>query len=165
MISKRTNYIYDVIDRTNKTLMELGPERTTDYDLMQKASRMGIPLKGVFSKNELPKKALKGGYVINLQDSDDGNGTHWSCIYIKPKEAIYFDSFGFAPPFEVIDFCPTGKLRYNDVQIQDIDEAYCGDWCILFLYYMSTKPNNIGGAKTLEQRYKAFMKQFKSLNK
>ena len=52
---------------------------------------------GIYSKNELPKHLIrKKFYIINLQNSDEGEGTHWTCFYFnKPLISIYFDAFGF----------------------------------------------------------------------
>ena len=49
---------------------------------------------GVYSKNELPILERNKFYIINLQDSDAGNGTHWTVFfYNKPLTSIYYDSF------------------------------------------------------------------------
>ena len=47
---------------------------------------------------------MNGAYIINLQNSNDGNGTHWYCLYIENKHAMYFDSYGGPPPKEVVKF-------------------------------------------------------------
>ena len=47
---------------------------------------------GVFSRNNLPKLKNRA-YVINL-DHSENTGTHWTVIFIKSNEVIYFDSFG-----------------------------------------------------------------------
>ena len=49
---------------------------------------------GTFSKDLLPKLENKA-YIINMQDSTAGNGSHWTAVInINPKETVYFDSFG-----------------------------------------------------------------------
>ena len=48
---------------------------------------------GVYSINNLPKTIKKGAYVINL-DEYENTGTHWVALFVKPKCAVYFDSFG-----------------------------------------------------------------------
>ena len=48
---------------------------------------------GVYSRNNLPKKIKKGAYVIYL-DEYENTSTHWVSLFVKPKFAVYFDSFG-----------------------------------------------------------------------
>ena len=48
---------------------------------------------GVYSKDQLPILERNKFYIINLQDSDAGNGTHWTVFfYNKPLKSIYYDS-------------------------------------------------------------------------
>ena len=47
-------------------------------DIEDIAKKLHLPLQGVFSKDELPRNPVVGSYIINLQDADDGNGTHWT---------------------------------------------------------------------------------------
>ena len=40
---------------------------------------------GIYSKDQLPTLERNKFYIINLQDSDAGNGTHWTVFfYNKP---------------------------------------------------------------------------------
>jgi hypothetical protein len=55
-------------------------------------------------KNELPVKIKDGNYIINLQSSTQGDGTHWTALIIRNDTALYFDSFGAPPSTEIIDF-------------------------------------------------------------
>lgn len=49
---------------------------------------------GCLSKNELPNSGLpQKFFVINMEDSDKGGGTHWVLLdNRKPHEVNYFDS-------------------------------------------------------------------------
>ena len=47
---------------------------------------------GVYSRNNLPNKIKKGGYVINL-DEYENTGRHWVSLFVKPKYTVYVDSF------------------------------------------------------------------------
>ena len=54
---------------------------------------------GVYPKDKLNKPLKDGFYIINLQDSDKGSGTHWTAIYkINDGFSFYYDSFGFPAP-------------------------------------------------------------------
>ena len=78
-------------------------------------------------------------YVINLQSSTIGNGTHWMALKIKNKECVYFDSYGYLPPEEIITFCKRIKeshLSYNTKQIQDLSAITCGFFSIAFLIFL-----------------------------
>ena len=46
-------------------------------------------------KDELIKiKPISGNYIINLESSQDGNGTHWMGLKIENLNCVYFDSYG-----------------------------------------------------------------------
>ena len=97
---------------------------------------------GVFMKDELLNEKKKvGNYIINLQSSTDGNGTHYTALKIYPNgSCLYFDSFGFDSPIEVKKFCGC-HVPYSDKQIQNINSSICGYYAISFLYYMSSHEN------------------------
>ena len=48
--------------------------------------------KGVYSRNNLPKKIKDGAYVINLDEYAD-TGTHWIALFCNRIEVVNFDSF------------------------------------------------------------------------
>jgi hypothetical protein len=80
-----------------------------------------------------------GSYYINLQNSNEGNGTHWVFARIFPcGKAVYADSFGIAMPLEVKDFLkPFEPIAYSNRQIQDIKSENCGRYCVLIDYFFS----------------------------
>jgi len=78
---------------------------TSSTDLERTAQILKLPLVGVFSKDTLPNRCYVGSYIINMENSDVGNGTHWVLLKIFPtKEVIYFDSFGMSVPPLVKEF-------------------------------------------------------------
>ena len=95
-----------------------------------------INYNGIFQKDCLPNKLENGAYIINLQSSTDGNGTHWVALYkINDGYSLYFDSMGFLPPKEVEE-----KLHvydYNDKQIQGLNSSSCGYYVIAFILFLS----------------------------
>jgi hypothetical protein len=115
-------------------------EQTSNFDLEELAKKYKLPLITVCSKDELPKKIQVGSYIINLQDSTEGNGTHWVLAKIfDRKNALYFDSFGQPLPLEVLDFLKHYKpVPYSNRHIQNIDSSRCGLYCIACDRYMST---------------------------
>jgi len=72
--------------------------------------------------------------VVNMQDSDAGNGTHWVLVYdCRPNEVIYFDSMGEVPPQSIKKFMDwTGKRQViNKLELQAMGSVTCGYWCEL----------------------------------
>lgn len=134
---------------------------TTNFELMKEAQKYGLPLVGVFNKDEMPRIVQRGFYVINLQDSKDefGNdlgGTHWTVIYIEGKEACYFDSFGFPPPLEIQNFLkPFVPYPFNRQQIQNERGGYCGVYVLYFMYYMTINRPTI---PNLRKRFNSFLR-------
>jgi hypothetical protein len=97
---------------------------------------------GIFSKDLLPDKLEQGWYIINLENHDEGNGTHWTCFKITDtKLNIYFDSYNFVAP-ELVDKKIMPYI-YNDKQIQDITSSACGWYCIACMSYVE-KHNPVG---------------------
>ena len=74
-------------------------------------------------KDELRNKLKNGGYIINLQSSFQGDGTHQTALKIQSKKAIFFDSFGVYTSEEVIKTVLLRKgitLGYNQKDNQDM---------------------------------------------
>ena len=47
---------------------------------------------GCLSKDQLPRRIGRKFYVVNMQDSDKGSGTHWVLLDNRGRQVIYFDS-------------------------------------------------------------------------
>ena len=140
----------------------------TNYDIIETCQRYQLPLVGVFNKNKIPPDKQFGGYVINMENDVDENGkqldgSHWVSFYIEKdikgkSHAVYFDSFGFAPPVDVQNFLvPFVPYPYNDRDIQNINSGVCGYYCIYFIWFMAShkikEPN-------LDKRYDMFLNHF-----
>ena len=122
--------------------MYLRNSQTTVSQLRKMADRLRIPLRAVITKDMLKHITPEvGGYIINLQSSTDGNGSHWCALYLdKDKTPTYMDTFGVDEPLDVIDFVKrfTNKpIIRNKHQIQNINSGGCGQYSILFLRVMS----------------------------
>lgn len=107
-------------------------------DLKQLAKDLGIKIK-IVARDSLPKK-LSGNYVINL-DRSDGKGTHWTCMKIIGRQAFYFDSYGIAPPQEIVERVRENKKKgiYITNEIQCLESHACGWYAISFLKRMETE--------------------------
>ena len=107
--------------------------------------------KGVFMKDELPSQLERGSYIVNLQSSNEGNGTHWTAFYYTDTFSYYFDAYGFIAPLEVQD--KIIPYTYNDEEIQDIDSTACGYYCVAFVLYLDRKMN-------IERAFREFIHLF-----
>ena len=110
----------------------------SNLDIEQLCYDFKIPLICCCSKDELKNmKPRNGGYVINLQNSYDGHGTHWTALFINNDNATYFDPFGEIYPYEIQRFIGKKKLLYNQDTIQNLNQDCCGYYCIDFLHHMN----------------------------
>ena len=112
----------------------------SNFDIEEIATHFNIQIV-IVMKDELKKihPSSYQNYIINLQSSDKGNGTHWMALKIKNKQCVYFDSYGYLPPEEIITFCKRIKgshLSYNTKQIQDLSAITCGFFSIAFLIFL-----------------------------
>jgi hypothetical protein len=87
---------------------------------------------GVYSKNKIKQPLKKGWYILNMENYEDGDGTHWVCYYHDEPKALYSDSFGIIPPVEILELVPN-KLLYTTQQIQNEKSTCCGYFCIAFI--------------------------------
>ena len=112
----------------------------SNFDIEEIATHFNIQIV-IVMKDELKNihPTSYQNYIINLQSSDKGNGTHWMALKIKNKQCVYFDSYGYLPPKEIITFCKRIKgshLSYNTKQIQDLSAITCGFFSIAFLIFL-----------------------------
>ena len=110
-----------------------------NFDLEKLANFYKLPLVSICMKDELPTKPKQGCYIVNMQSSTDGSGSHWVAFFFFKNICYYFDSFGAPPPEEVIDFIKKKKgshLLFNNFIIQDLKSTNCGYFSLAFLLYM-----------------------------
>lgn len=92
---------------------------------------------GCYSKDELAK--LKPGgkfYIINLQDSTAGNGTHWTVVIdFLPNHVLYCDPYGISPAPPIVSFMVKSKKPaiYSTLDYQGINSENCGSFCAYFV--------------------------------
>jgi len=97
----------------------------------------GIRWLGVFARDELPdvrKEQRPFALVLNT-DPRSKPGQHWLALFGPPDGPIeLFDSFGLAPSvYNLAHLSPT----HSRIQFQSSNSAYCGHYCIYFLYHRS----------------------------
>ena len=135
----------------------------SNFDIENIANYYNIPIV-VLMKDELKKiKNNDCNYIINLESSNDGNGTHWLALKIENRDCVYFDSYGMLPPEEIITFCKRiskSHLTYNTKEIQDINAQTCGFFAMAFLIFLNYNNNN-----DLYQKSSSFSNIFSSNTK
>jgi hypothetical protein len=136
----------------------------TNFDLIRFAKELKINLVGVCSKDELRLiKPRIGGYIINMENSTDGSGTHWVALTLYQDNniihSLYFDSYGIAPPKEIEEYVKKIndiKIAYNTRQIQKLQTTECGWYCLSMIYNMQYKRRSDNMIKD----YKHYMSKF-----
>ncbi len=128
----------------NRTWSNITRNSTTplsNFDIIDKLK--AVPgFHGVYSKDELAaikSPSAVSSCVINIQDFNDGSGTHWEAVYNNN----YFDSFGL-PPSDVIKKYMNKKFKkvyYSSNQLQPVGTSACGYYCIMFIRQMSRNLN------------------------
>lgn len=128
---------------------------TTDVDLRAMANKLHIPLVFIGFRDELPHQPKAGAYIINLQASKDGMGSHWTSVYLwepagyQSAKAFHFDSFGSFPVEEAVHLMRrwTGNSKHiysNPYDIQNVNGGYCGQYVIDFLKSIMHNPTKNG---------------------
>ena len=129
----------------------------SNIDLEELAKHYKLPLVEVTMKDELGNKLKNGNYIINLQSSTQGNGTHWTALKVINKQSVYFDSFGLFPSEEIKTFVKTRdntKLGYTTKEIQDYKSENCGYFCLAFLLFLQqSKKNMFESANDFENNF------------
>ena len=107
----------------------------SNFDLTEWVKQLGIKhLRGIFSRDRLPKQIKKECGIINL-DGTSGPGTHWVCYRNLDSVVEYFDPFGLIMPSEALKyFRSSGKsIIYSMDEIQNRNTVLCGYWCLYYL--------------------------------
>lgn len=94
--------------------------------------------RGIFSADEI-QNIVPGIYVFNT-DPAFLPGTHWVALSLDNSKIVnYFDSFGNKPFSQLETAIRNSGLsyRFGDNQLQSNYSDVCGDYCILFAFFMS----------------------------
>jgi hypothetical protein len=109
----------------------------SNIEIMQLAKFLKVPIVSISFKDEIPVPPKYGYYIVNLQSSTQGNGTHWLAMIIDKDGCFHFDPFGAVPPLEIIDFFKLVRkdYGYNEKEIQYLNSNLCGFFCLGLLHY------------------------------
>jgi hypothetical protein len=115
----------------------------SNFDLLDAANKLELAhFRGVFMRDQLPKRPnrVETG-IINL-DNSTGAGTHWVAYAIDPRAIVYFDSYGLAPPIEFNKYVSTmsAPVYYSTLPTQQRDDPpICGREVLNVLAAISLK--------------------------
>ena len=104
--------------------------------------------RGIYSRDNLPKKIRQQECgIINL-DTQLGPGTHWVCYRNIDQDCEYFDSFGLPMAEEILEYLETSgkQIFYSTDEIQERNSVLCGYWC---LYYLMERQKGISMLATI----------------
>ncbi len=127
-------------------------DRISDEELDFFGQRLfGSWYRGAFSKDRL-RITAPGMYMINLQSSNqktfegDGDGTHWTALFVMPGFFFYYDSYGFPPPRCVITATKKAGLRglYSTTISQPQQSDLCGYYDLYVMYAIMHGEARIG---------------------
>ena len=123
------------------------PESTTyDSDLMYYASILQIPnFRHVKMLDELVDKPFTQECGIVNLNKHTQLGSHWTCYLKDGDRRYYFDSYGQAPPEELLTYLKTplemkwdaAVIHRSAVMVQHIDTDECGSLCLYMLKQLS----------------------------
>lgn len=120
--------------------VKLPRKALTNLQLAKLAHTLKIPFfRGIFMRNDLPKKIKKYETGIINQDDWKGVGTHWTSYAKTGRKILYFDSIGhLGPPKEVLKYFRSDSkknlIRYNIQRFQKLNAHNCGQLTLKFLY-------------------------------
>jgi hypothetical protein len=147
----------------------------SNFQIMNLAEKMNMPIERICFKNALSEEPLKYniGYIINSQDDKDEEtgkdnvGSHWTALYVaKTKdgrvEPLYFDSYGIAPAEDIKKFVAPHYLPYLTKDVQSLMADCCGFYALAFIYFVSVSHFRSGN---LYQDGETFIDLFDDLNK
>lgn len=134
-----------VYDSKNNNTMDakkiIKLSRTTDHQLMELANSLGVKVDQIDFKQNLKRSA---DYAIINMGTPQIGGTHW--LAVSNKDKMYFDPLGLPRPRVI-----PSDYKYREVDIQNPRFGHCGQYCVLWLYYLQHNQ--------LDKFYKLFLSQ------
>ena len=131
----------------------------SNYEIEAIAKHYHLPWIDCCMKDELPKNIQDGYYIINLESSNQGNGTHWTTLIVQPDLAVFCDSFGAPPSVEIINFVKKRKgirFAFNNEIIQDIHSSNCGFFCLYLIWFVNKNKSKMGLLQTVDKFTRLF---------
>ena len=114
----------------------------TNFDILKYVDILKIPrFRGVFMRDELPRKIKSQECGIMNFNTHEQIGSHWVCYVKTHSTRIYFDSFGQITPLEIQKYLKTKNefknntpvIERNTDIVQKPNTSVCGHLCLLVL--------------------------------
>ena len=117
---------------------------TTNIELENEAGKLEFKnFRGVIMRDQIGKlKKLKQECGIMGSKTTREDNMHWTCWFIDGKNKYYFDSFGLTPAKEIIKYLKP-PVFYSTFQIQQFNDANCGEWCIYVLNRLNSGDESV----------------------
>jgi len=128
----------------------------TNFDLEEMCDAYKVPLRGIYMKNQLPDRIQDGNYIINLQSSHQGNGTHWTGLTVYGNQTVFYDPFGAVPSMKIRKFVktrPKSHLGFNNWIIQDLKSENCGYYVLSFFIFLQQHGVNARNVYEISNAY------------
>jgi hypothetical protein len=109
-------------------------ESLSNFQLIDAAKKLKIKhFRGVFVRDQLPKKPRdRECGILNTGDSIT-NGFHWMCWYKNGKVKLCFDSYALPLPVELVDYLAEDPVYYYGERVQYGNTVFCGHLCLYVL--------------------------------
>lgn len=127
VLRKKKLNIY-AVQNFNKIINQAG---TTRSELEHLIDKLNLQPVNICWQKDYKDNYANNGCIINIGNPIFLGGTHWVVVY----KDNYFDPFGLPPILALKD------KKYNNKQIQGLNDGKCGLYCVLWLYY--AKKNKI----------------------
>lgn len=110
-------------------------------EILRALHHLNVGHAGVYPADRIPRVWTKSTAIVANTDNHDRPGQHWVAFYLdKHGEGTYFDSYGLPP----LDSRFNLRLRrnstthkWNIMRLQNTFSQTCGQYCCVFLYYLS----------------------------
>jgi hypothetical protein len=110
----------------------------SEEDISNLCKTYHIVINGCYCRDEVNK--LKSGWSIINLDLSNGQGTHFTCVFLGNSN-LYFDSFSLEAPQQLHN--KLGKYYYNNKKIQSIASDSCGWFSLLCVKYCEDRGNTL----------------------
>lgn len=83
--------------------------------------------------------------ILNIQSTNQGNGSHWTAFHRRNNNVIYNDSYGAKPQLEFINYCYKNEyhLAFNNFTIQSLESKNCGQFATSFIHYLNQSTRDL----------------------
>lgn len=110
-------------------------------EVLEALQHVSAQTRGVFPADRIPSRWSRPTAIVANTDDHTQPGTHWIAIYVDNNgHGTFFDSYGLPPLISR----HRNRLRrnttaydWNTKPLQSIKSKVCGEYCIMFLDFMS----------------------------